>query len=127
MARAALQRWPGDPDLQQMLRSTSQTVTIATDPPGADLAFKAYDDRTGEWLPIGTSPLNGVTVPLGMLRWKITKSGFDPLEARLEVGHSGRGRRPTRRRREADPAASGRQCRRPAWCSFPAACSKGCS
>ena len=86
VARAALQRWPSDPDLQQMLRSTSQTVTIATDPPGADLAFKAYDDRTGEWLPIGTSPLNGVTVPLGMLRWKITKSGFDPLEARLEVG-----------------------------------------
>jgi predicted Ser/Thr protein kinase/pimeloyl-ACP methyl ester carboxylesterase len=86
VARAALQRWPGDPDLEQMLRSTSQTVTLATDPPGADLAFKAYDDRAGGWLPIGTSPIKGVSVPLGMLRWRITKSGFDPLEARLEVG-----------------------------------------
>ncbi len=86
VARGSLQRWPGDQDLQQMLRSTSQSVTLATDPPGADLAFKAYDDRAGEWLPIGTSPLSDVSVPLGMLRWRIAKSGFDPLEARLEVG-----------------------------------------
>jgi len=83
---AALQRWPGEPQLERMLRSTSQTATLATDPPGAALAFKAYDDYAGEWLPIGSSPLNGVSVPLGMLRWKVTKDGFDPLEARFEVG-----------------------------------------
>ena len=86
VARSALERWPDDLQLEQMLRSTSQTVTLATDPPGADLAIKAYDDPEGEWLPIGTSPLAGVSLPLGMLRWRITKSGFDPLEARLEVG-----------------------------------------
>src|SRR5688572_4982265 len=86
VSRTALQRWPGDSQLHEMLRSTSQTVTLATDPPGADLAFKAYGDPGGEWVPIGRSPLNGVNVPLGMLRWRITKSGFDPLEARLEVG-----------------------------------------
>ena len=84
--RAALQRWPGEPQLERMLRSTSQTATLATDPPGAALAFKAYDDYAGEWLPIGSSPLNGVSVPLGMLRWKITKDGFDPLEGKIEVG-----------------------------------------
>ena len=36
MARAGLQRWPRDARLEQMLRSTSQTVTLKTDPPGAD-------------------------------------------------------------------------------------------
>jgi eukaryotic-like serine/threonine-protein kinase len=86
LARPALDRWPGDPQLERMLRSTSQVVTVATEPPGADLAFKAYDDAGGEWLPIGASPLNGVAIPLGMLRWRVAKSGFDPLEARLEVG-----------------------------------------
>jgi dienelactone hydrolase len=86
VARAGLQRWPGDPELEQMLHSTSQTVTLTTEPSGADLAFRAYDDLGGEWLPIGKSPLNGVSVPLGMLRWRITMSGFDQLEARLEVG-----------------------------------------
>ena len=82
----ALQRWPDDPPLDQMRRSTSDTITIATEPSGADVFFKAYDDVDGEWLPLGTSPLNGVRAPLGMLRWKIVKDGFEPLEARLEVG-----------------------------------------
>ena len=112
VARAGLQRWPGDPELEQMLHSTSQTVTLTTDPSGADLAFKAYDDLGGEWLPIGKSPLNGVSVPLGMLRWRITMSGFDPLEARLEVGTPAAAAfRPTSRR--SHPAAPGRQRRWP--------------
>jgi len=86
VARPALRRWPGESQLELMLRATSQAVTLATDPPGADVAFKAYDDPAGEWVPIGRSPLKDVAVPLGMLRWRLTKPGFDPLEARLEVG-----------------------------------------
>ena len=60
-------------------------VSLATDPPGAEVAFKAYGDLDGQWLSIGTSPLSGVSVPVGLLRWRLTKPGFDPLEARLEV------------------------------------------
>ena len=85
-ARAGLQRWPRDLRLEQMLRSTSQTVTLRTDPPGADLALTAYDDLSGNWIPMGQSPLLAVNAPLGMLRWRITKPGFDPIEARFEVG-----------------------------------------
>jgi len=86
IAQPALRRWPYDPRLQQLQGATTMTVTIATDPPGADVAFKAVDDVKGEWIPLGTSPLKGVPAPLGMLRWRITKSGFEPIEARLEVG-----------------------------------------
>jgi len=86
LAQPALRRWPNDERLQQLQGATTMTVTIATDPPGADVAFKAVDDVKGEWIPLGTSPLNGVRAPLGMLRWRITKSGFEPIEARLEVG-----------------------------------------
>src|SRR5215467_711857 len=82
----ALRRWPNDQQLQQLQSATTMTVTIATDPPGADLAFKALDDVKGEWIPLGMSPLKGVRAPLGMLRWRLTKSGFEPIEARLEVG-----------------------------------------
>jgi hypothetical protein len=85
-ARAAAQRWPGDPRIERALSATTDLVTIATDPPGAAVAFKAYDDVGGEWLSLGTSPLKGVRAPLGQLRWRITKAGFEPLEARLEVG-----------------------------------------
>jgi eukaryotic-like serine/threonine-protein kinase len=86
IAQPALRRWPNDPRLQQLQGATTMNVTIATDPPGADVAFKALDDLKGEWIPLGTSPLKDVRSPLGMLRWRITKSGFEPIEARLEVG-----------------------------------------
>ena len=64
--------------------SAPARLSLATDPPGADLSFKAYDDLDGQWLSIGTSPVSGVSVPGGLLRWRLTKAGFDPLEARLE-------------------------------------------
>jgi len=86
ITQPALRRWPNDLQLQQLQGATTMTVTIATDPPGADVAFKALDDIKGEWIQLGTSPLRGVRAPLAMLRWRITKSGFEPIEARLEVG-----------------------------------------
>jgi eukaryotic-like serine/threonine-protein kinase len=86
IAQPALRRWPKDLQLQQLQGATTMTVTIATDPPGADIAFKALDDVKGKWIPLGRSPLKGVRAPLGMLRWRLTKSGFEPIEARLEVG-----------------------------------------
>lgn len=83
---AALRRWPNDSQLEHSIRVTTDLVTIATEPPGAEVAFKAYDDTSGEWIPLGMTPLNSVRAPLGQLRWRITKEGFEPLEARLEVG-----------------------------------------
>src|SRR4030095_2673331 len=44
-----------------------------------------YEDTEGEWLSLGTTPLNAVRAPVGQLRWRITKAGFEPHEARLEV------------------------------------------
>lgn len=84
--QAARLRWPDEPQLEQAMRTTTNLVTIATDPPRAEVAFKAYDDIDGDWITLGTSPLAGVRAPLGQLRWRITKDGFEPLEARLEVG-----------------------------------------
>ncbi len=86
VARAGLGRWPGDPRLESALRAATDTVTIATDPPGAEVMLKAYTDVAGEWIRLGTSPLEAVRAPLGMLRWRISKEGFEPIEARLEVG-----------------------------------------
>lgn len=86
VARAGLERWPGDRRLESALRAATDTVTIATDPPGAAVMLKAYTDVAGEWTRLGTSPLEAVRAPLGMLRWRIAKESFEPLEARLEVG-----------------------------------------
>jgi formylglycine-generating enzyme required for sulfatase activity/dienelactone hydrolase len=85
-ANTALRRWPGDSRLQDALQAATDTVTIVTEPSGADVLFKAYTAPDGDWIPLGTSPLNAVRAPLGMLRWRLAKPGFEPLEARLEVG-----------------------------------------
>jgi dienelactone hydrolase len=86
VAGAGSRRWPDDAQLQQAMRASTDNITIATDPSGADVMFKAYTDVDGEWVPLGTTPLHAVRAPLGMLRWKLVKAGFEPLEARLEVG-----------------------------------------
>ena len=86
VASDGLRRWPDDARLQRAMQTSTDVVTIATDPPGAEVRFKAYADIDGEWLPLGTSPLQAVRAPLGMLRWQLVKAGFEPFEARLEVG-----------------------------------------
>jgi eukaryotic-like serine/threonine-protein kinase len=86
VAGAGLRRWPDDEGLRRVLDGSTHLVTIATDPPGADVMFKAYTDPEGEWIPLGTTPLHGVRAPLGMLRWRLVKAGYESMEARLEVG-----------------------------------------
>lgn len=86
VAGAALQRWPQDPEFERAIRATTNPINIATDPAGASVAFKAYDNLNSDWIPLGTTPLKEVRAPVGQLRWRITKSGFEPIEARLEVG-----------------------------------------
>jgi hypothetical protein len=86
VAKAGLERWPAHTRLQGALRASTDTVTIATDPPGAEVLLKAYTDVGGEWIRLGRTPLEAVRAPLGMLCWRIAKEGFEPLEARLEVG-----------------------------------------
>jgi dienelactone hydrolase/predicted Ser/Thr protein kinase len=85
-AGAGLRRWPHDTRLQGAMHASTDVVSIATDPAGAEVMFKAYSDVEGEWIPLGTTPLKAVRAPLGILRWKVAKAGFEPLEARLEVG-----------------------------------------
>ena len=85
-AGVGLRRWPDDPRLQRAMQASTDAVTIATDPAGAEVMFKAYTDVDGAWIPLGVSPLKRVRAPLGILRWKVEKAGFEPVEARLEVG-----------------------------------------
>ncbi len=55
-------------------------VPITSDPPGADVAVHGYLSNR-DWIPIGTTPIKSATVPFGSLQWRVTKSGYAPLEA----------------------------------------------
>jgi dienelactone hydrolase len=77
-AREALAVLPGDTYLQQLWANSAYDTSLTTDPPGARVEVKGFLSKN-DWLPVGVTPLN-TKVPFGLLRWRITKPGYAPLE-----------------------------------------------
>ena len=71
---------PDDPRLPAFLERVSRQLAISSDPAGADVYVRPFDDMEGTWRHVGRTPIAHVRLPLGMLRWKVQKDGFDTLE-----------------------------------------------
>jgi eukaryotic-like serine/threonine-protein kinase len=85
VAQRAAQAAPGDVRVQRALASTTAPVTI-DEPPGADVYFKDYFSVDGPWQHLGRAPLKDARAPLGELRWKMVKDGYDTVEASSAIG-----------------------------------------
>jgi len=70
----------GDPLLETLWRDVAVPVSVRTEPAGAEVLFKAYDDPGAEWVGLGVAPLENVRAPFGHLRWKLIMDGFEPVE-----------------------------------------------
>ena len=81
LVRQALQAAPDDPALHQLWLDASIPVDVTSDPPGADVELASYRMRASPWLSIGRTPLDGVRMPRGQFRVRISKAGFQPIEA----------------------------------------------
>ena len=77
-AREALAILPGDTYLQQLWANATQENSFDSDPPGAEVAIKGFLSKN-DWVSIGVTPVTA-RVPFGLLRWRITKPGYEPLE-----------------------------------------------
>ncbi len=86
LARQAAPYLPGDPQLDRFWKDRCYPLSLRTKPPGADVFVKSYGAPEGEWKAMGRTPLEGVRVPYDMLRWRITKDGFEPLEITSDPG-----------------------------------------
>jgi tRNA A-37 threonylcarbamoyl transferase component Bud32 len=86
LARQAAPYLPGDPQLDRFWKDRCYPMSLRTKPPGADVFVKSYATPEGEWKAMGQTPLEGVLVPYDMLRWRITKDGFEPLEVTSDPG-----------------------------------------
>ena len=71
---------PDDPQLARLTNDVMDPPELETTPQGVDVATRAYLDSSGEWLPLGTTPLKGAMVPFGYRRWRLTKAGYDTRE-----------------------------------------------
>ena len=72
---------PDDPVLARLLTQISRTVPIRTEPAGATVSYKDYAHPESDWRVVGVTPLDSVSVPATMLRWRFEKPGYETVEA----------------------------------------------
>ncbi len=72
---------PDDPRLVEFFSKYSLKVNINTEPPGADVYVKEYDEPTSDWEHLGVSPIEGLRMPVGIFRYKFEKDGYETVLA----------------------------------------------
>jgi serine/threonine protein kinase len=72
---------PQDPQLTKIFANFSTRLDIQTDPPGAKVYVKYYQEPDKEWRYLGESPLNIPRMPVAFLRLKMEKEGYEPVLA----------------------------------------------
>ena len=77
---------PGNAHLQQIRKDNSESVSISSDPPGAQVDIQDYLAANGPILKLGSTPLTNVQIPKGYFRWSVSKDAVGKLVAAPETG-----------------------------------------
>jgi len=86
LARETESLLPEDPVLRELMARASNSVRVATDPPGAEVFYRDYADETSQWQALGVTPIEDAAVPAAnVLRWKVEREGYETLES---AGHT---------------------------------------
>ncbi len=78
LARRIEEVAPGDPRLETLWPRFTREITITSDPPGAAVEARYYDEPDAPPVPIGTTPLAPVRFPLGFSRVRLRLPRGDP-------------------------------------------------
>jgi formylglycine-generating enzyme required for sulfatase activity/predicted Ser/Thr protein kinase len=70
---------PSDAELRQAEEANTETVTVHSDPAGAEVAIEDYLAPDAGWQKLGTTPMESVRIPKGYFRWRIAKTGADEM------------------------------------------------
>jgi dienelactone hydrolase len=71
---------PADPLLKQLRPRFSREVGITSDPPGATVQVRYYDEPDAPPVTLGRTPLEHVAYPLGFTRLRLELAGRPPVE-----------------------------------------------
>jgi eukaryotic-like serine/threonine-protein kinase len=85
LAQSALKAAPEDLQVKDAWNSVTRPLPVTSDPPGADVSFRAYSGLDEGWIPLGKTPVTQRR-PLGLMRWRVTKDGYDPIEVAPNEG-----------------------------------------
>jgi eukaryotic-like serine/threonine-protein kinase len=80
---------PGDPLVERLRPKFTREITITSDPPGAAVLARYYDEPDAEPVMLGKTPLTKVLYPRGFTRVQLTMPGrlvFDDVIWNLSIG-----------------------------------------
>jgi formylglycine-generating enzyme required for sulfatase activity len=70
---------PGDANMVDVWNSFAWATSIATEPNGAEVYWRPYENTSAQWLHLGTTPLYDIRIPAGVSVLSMEKDGYDPL------------------------------------------------
>ncbi len=71
---------PEDPLLKRLLSTISVRMSFVSEPTGADVFYKRYNEPDGDWELLGTTPIDDVRLPRAVLHWRFDKPGYETAE-----------------------------------------------
>ncbi len=79
LAKEAMDVIPEDSKLLELVAAAQHPVIVESDPRGASVYYKDFDNPEGDWLELGKTPLQNVVVPRGLLRWMLELEGYQTV------------------------------------------------
>jgi dienelactone hydrolase len=70
---------PNDARLRRIENEDTETVSVSSDPAGAQIAIQDYLQPHSAWYALGATPAANVRIPKGYFRWKVSKPGVGEL------------------------------------------------
>jgi formylglycine-generating enzyme required for sulfatase activity/dienelactone hydrolase len=80
LIRAVQEIIPDDPTLVKLRAWYARTVSVKSDPPGAQVLWRDYADSSEKWQVLGETPLSDVLFARGNSFLKLEKKGYEPFE-----------------------------------------------
>jgi formylglycine-generating enzyme required for sulfatase activity/DNA-binding winged helix-turn-helix (wHTH) protein/pimeloyl-ACP methyl ester carboxylesterase len=74
-----------DPVLEQLWLDLTLPTDLTSEPEGALIEVKGYRELDREWIALGTTPLEGVRLPIAQLRFRVSKPGHATLESAASI------------------------------------------
>ena len=71
---------PQHPGLAELWPIISRAASIESTPPGADVVYRKYGDRDGEWRPLGRTPVTKVKFPRGAFELEVALPGYTDVQ-----------------------------------------------
>jgi len=76
LVKKARELIPNDQVLNELWSRICRDYSITTNPVGASIFYREYSAADAPWEYLGQSPLNNITLPRIVYRWRIEKEGF---------------------------------------------------